>query len=1183
VHVAHYLWLTDNAGNGISYSEYAEAPWGRPLTTQLRKTLTVTGGNHPAPTGSVTSITASPTTLNTLPGNAELTFRLSIQGQSQPVNSWTPNGSVGIHSPSGTQYLWSEFGPAHLISISGATRTYEVVFRLPQYSEQGLWRLDYIQLSGQDSDTPSAYVMSANLSAAGLTPPSFTVQGVDRSWQQELVSLESDKEIVELSFGNLNFLFDGTEKRATATATAASVGLGTENIVFTYNGLTTAPIDVGTYQVVAFLDAPQFRGRAESLLTIINSDPHRVAKHLGRGIYATESGRAYLEPSSPGQPLQNGQSLGNSARLLANATGQPFASASFVTSFDQLALLLGGLTPPRSASLGWRELPAAGVNPRRWEVAVPIFTSAGFASLTIHTFNATNGRLIRSATLNNTTQFLPVLGWESALALDLTGDGIVGDGVLRSLGEGIYVTVSGRVWFDPDKVDGSLTRGQLPGSRARVLSNTLGAALARGSFEAGYDNLVMRLGSQASLGARIVGTTWEVAVPNFTASGFTSLTIHSFNAANGRLIRSTTLSAATQLTDIYAREILFGNSLVGRAGAVIGDRIERSLGGGLFVGQSRALYRSPAEVISQLPTASAVILRNAAGLPLSSSSCVTSLDQRALLLGGLTPPRSASLGWRELPAAGRNPRRWEVAVPNFTAVNNAPRFASLTIHTFNAGNGRLMGSATFNNTTQFLPVLGWESALALDLTGDGIVGDGVLRSLGKGIYVTVSGRVWFDPDKADGSLTRGQLPGSRARVLSNTLGAALARTGFEPGYDNLVTRLGSQASLGARVVGTTWEVAVPNFTSGVFASLTIHTFNQANGRLIRSATFLNSTQFASILTWESRFGLDLDGNGDPGFRFGGVQPGSSPVRVGAVELGLTQVGYALRIGTAIIPVVNNGTLVTASSLAGWTPAAAAAVGTGYQIFLRYLDGRYTQWNVNSAGVVIGRSLLTAGQRRLAEARLAYDINGDGIIGAGRPGIYMGQLATMQGGSGGFAFIVREDGTGAAIAYDRSSGLASGVPEVQVNAEGTFAAESVEGDEITGQVNGQNVQGGFSNAEAQVYGQFTGVRMLDSGTFAGGAGAYEGTFSGSGRQGDAYAIAAADGSFYFYIVNKTVDGFVTETSGGFGRLNSAGAFTTTLSDGIRISVTLNQATKTIAGAYFLGTQRLGNISLTLQPD
>jgi hypothetical protein len=420
-------------------------------------------------------------------------------------------------------------------------------------------------------------------------------------------------------------------------------------------------------------------------------------------------------------------------------------------------------------------------------------------------------------------------------------------------------------------------------------------------------------------------------------------------------------------------------------------------------------------------------------------------------------------------------------------------------------------------------------------------------------------------------------------VLSNTLGAALARTGFEPGYDNLVTRLGSQASLGARVVGTTWEVAVPNFTSGVFASLTIHTFNQANGRLIRSATFLNSTQFASILTWESRFGLDLDGNGDPGFRFGGVQPGSSPVRVGAVELGLTQVGYALRIGTAIIPVVNNGTLVTASSLAGWTPAAAAAVGTGYQIFLRYLDGRYTQWNVNSAGVVIGRSLLTAGQRRLAEARLAYDINGDGIIGAGRPGIYMGQLATMQGGSGGFAFIVREDGTGAAIAYDRSSGLASGVPEVQVNAEGTFAAESVEGDEITGQVNGQNVQGGFSNAEAQVYGEFTGVRMLDSGTFAGGAGAYEGTFSGSGRQGDAYAIAAADGSFYFYIVNKTVDGFVTETSGGFGRLNSAGAFTTTLSDGIRISVTLNQATKTIAGAYFLGTQRLGNISLTLQPD
>ena len=58
-YVISYVSLQDRAGNSIGYYDYAEAPWGRPLTTQLRKTLTVSGGGQPPRTGSVTAISAA--------------------------------------------------------------------------------------------------------------------------------------------------------------------------------------------------------------------------------------------------------------------------------------------------------------------------------------------------------------------------------------------------------------------------------------------------------------------------------------------------------------------------------------------------------------------------------------------------------------------------------------------------------------------------------------------------------------------------------------------------------------------------------------------------------------------------------------------------------------------------------------------------------------------------------------------------------------------------------------------------------------------------------------------------------------------------------------------------------------------------------------------------------------------
>jgi len=66
-----------------------------------------------------------------------------------------------------------------------------------------------------------------------------------------------------VSFGNLNFSYDGAAKTATFSTTPTGL-----KAVITYNGSTTLPISAGSYAVVSVINDPNYQGGATGTLTI---------------------------------------------------------------------------------------------------------------------------------------------------------------------------------------------------------------------------------------------------------------------------------------------------------------------------------------------------------------------------------------------------------------------------------------------------------------------------------------------------------------------------------------------------------------------------------------------------------------------------------------------------------------------------------------------------------------------------------------------------------------------------------------------------------------------------------------------------------------------------------------------------------------------------------------------------
>jgi hypothetical protein len=149
---------------------------------ELRKTITVTGTQDvTAPV--LQSIAVSPTSADTRNGTVLVTANLTITDDLSGLEDkqWPRPSALALRSPSGKEFLWSEFSLGNRIAGTSTNGTYQVQFELPKYSEEGAWTIDYIEL--EDKFYNTRFLIPANLTAQQLAASTIQVQGWPRGWE----------------------------------------------------------------------------------------------------------------------------------------------------------------------------------------------------------------------------------------------------------------------------------------------------------------------------------------------------------------------------------------------------------------------------------------------------------------------------------------------------------------------------------------------------------------------------------------------------------------------------------------------------------------------------------------------------------------------------------------------------------------------------------------------------------------------------------------------------------------------------------------------------------------------------------------------------------------------------------------------------------------------------------------
>lgn len=196
--------------------------------------------------------------------------------------------------------------------------------------------------------------------------------------------------------------------------------------------------------------------------------------------------------------------------------------------------------------------------------------------------------------------------------------------------------------------------------------------------------------------------------------------------------------------------------------------------------------------------------------------------------------------------------------------------------------------------------------------------------------------------------------------------------------------------------------------------------------------------------------------------------------------------------------------------------------TGEQLSLSAVTsadaGKYSVWITNRAGTASSQgALLTV------------------TTSTSRPsGIYMGNFSG-QSDNGGFAAMIRSNGTAFVVGYNTPQEEGLFIPTWTLPADGKFTTKTAQNGTITGGFTSSAVSGTFSNSTGQS-GTFSGNRKPDSGIHAKNAGYFEGTYDGA-ASGSAYAILAPDGSLFFYSVDNPSAPTADGDGGGFGVINA----------------------------------------------
>jgi hypothetical protein len=221
-------------------------------------------------------------------------------------------GALALRSPSGKEFLWSEFTWGNRISGNSTNGTYQLEFELPQYSEEGAWMIDYIELVDKNYNT--RFLIPANLAAQQLATSSIQVQGWPRGWeQQSFTPAAATKGNATIQLTNLSFTYNGTEKVPSVATNPVNL---TQNVTLTYNGTTTPPIEAGTYTVVAFMDHPAYQGRQVATMTISNPTPTPTPTPSGSAAPAQVK-----KPKKGGKSSSAKKSSGGSTKSSAKKSG----------------------------------------------------------------------------------------------------------------------------------------------------------------------------------------------------------------------------------------------------------------------------------------------------------------------------------------------------------------------------------------------------------------------------------------------------------------------------------------------------------------------------------------------------------------------------------------------------------------------------------------------------------------------------------------------------------------------------------------------------------------------------------------------------------------------------------------------------------------------------------------------
>ena len=135
---------------------------------------------------------------------------------------------------------------------------------------------------------------------------------------------------------------------------------------------------------------------------------------------------------------------------------------------------------------------------------------------------------------------------------------------------------------------------------------------------------------------------------------------------------------------------------------------------------------------------------------------------------------------------------------------------------------------------------------------------------------------------------------------------------------------------------------------------------------------------AQLLQAETSLGYDLDGDGQKGLTYA-----VGTATIGGVNLGNTQLGWAIKNGTNPSIQVTYGGAYTSASYpgAGWSAMGAAADGAGFDLYLKNTGtGQYVRWLLDATGNLSSGAILSTSELLLAETRLNTDLNGDSSTG-----------------------------------------------------------------------------------------------------------------------------------------------------------------------------------------------------------